>query len=112
MHSSALGTCVALALGAGSLAACYPKVGAAPSAVAPSALLAAQTRWPDATEASLEEGRRLFVSSCARCHGLPALDSATEADWPGVVKNMGPSAKLDDKQQELVLRFVLASRPR
>jgi len=93
------------------LAACgYPKAGAVPAPVTGDAAKAATTKWPDATEASLGEGRALFASKCNTCHEHPDVNAIAEGKWPEIVKEMGEKAKLDAKQSELVLRFVLAAR--
>lgn len=93
------------------LAACgYPKAGAVPPPVTGDAAKAATAKWPDATEASLAEGRELFVGKCNACHEHPDVNAITAGKWPEIVKEMGEKARLDAKQSDLVLRFVLAAR--
>ncbi len=93
------------------VAACgYPKGGAVPPPVTGDAVSVAAKKWPDATEASLAEGRALFASKCNACHDHPDVNAVAAAKWPEIAKEMGEKAKLDAKQSELVLRFVLAAQ--
>jgi hypothetical protein len=88
----------------------YPKAGTIPAVITPALVEQARVRWPDATEASLAEGRELFVTHCQKCHDLPDRHAVDEQRWPKILDKMAKKAKLDDRQHELVLRFILAER--
>jgi cytochrome c5 len=94
------------------LAACahYPKGGATPAPIGADLVQQAQTRWPDATEQSLAEGRELFVQRCQKCHDLPDRHAYDETRWPEILNEMAKKAKLDARQHESVLRFILVER--
>ena len=95
-----------LALAAG-LAACgggfppHAEVPAVPVATAGAA---------GATQTSVANGHDVFAANCNKCHEHPDVASETAAQWPGVIEEMGTKAKLDDKQKQDVLHFVLAAR--
>ena len=38
------------------------------------------------------------------------MASETDAEWPGIIEEMGEKAKLDARQKQDVLHFVLAAR--
>lgn len=94
-----------------SLLACgFPKSGAAPGPVSPATLEAAKSRWPDASEASLDAGRSLFLARCNGCHSYPDLASIPEAKWPSIMDEMAPKAKLNPEQKDVVLHYVTVAR--
>jgi len=90
--------------------AAYPKAGTVPGPVSPALVQQAQTRWPEATEQSLVQGRDLFVERCQRCHKLPDRRAISDERWPKILEVMAPRAKLDANQHRLVLEFILAER--
>ena len=93
------------------LAACgFPKTGVVLPPVEGPAAEAAATKWKGTTPEKLAEGRKLFSEKCNGCHNHPDVDAIPEAKWPGIVAEMREKAKLDEKQGESVLAFVLASR--
>lgn len=92
------------------LSGCGVTTGKAPGALSPSDVETARSRWPDASEASLERGHQTFLSSCDRCHGYPLLTAHSASDWPGIVKEMGENAKLDAKASDELLRYILVAR--
>jgi cytochrome c5 len=72
-----------------------------------------QSKWPDASQASLQHGRDLFTASCGKggfCHKLPTPKSRTVEQWNPIMVKMAKNAKLDDAQRESVLQFILAVR--
>jgi cytochrome c5 len=97
---------------AGLAAACgaHPKAGTIPLPIAAPLVEQARVRWPETTEADLAEGRELFVTRCNRCHDLPDRRAYDEQRWPRILDTMGPRAKLDRRQHQLVLRFILVER--
>jgi len=78
--------------------------------VTPGMVAAAQKRWPDSSEASLEEGRSLFTKKCKACHSLPNPKDHTPEEWTKVLPKMGKLAELDAAGRERVLRYVIAAR--
>lgn len=88
----------------------HPKAGTVPHPVSPELVQQAQTRFPAATEASLEQGRELFVSRCKKCHDLPDRRAYADDRWPKILDKMARKAKLDAEQHQLVLQFILAER--
>lgn len=91
------------------LAACYPKSAPPPAAPTGPQVDAAKAKVPDATEASLAEGRKVFVDHCNKCHDYPDLRAQSAADIAKNVRRMAKDkAKLDDAQTELVVRFAAA----
>lgn len=99
------GTVLALAAGCG-----YPKSGPAPGPITPAEVTLAASKWPSATESSLAEGRDLFIARCNGCHAYADLKKISEGEWPEIMKRMGKNAKLDAKQTEAVLEFVLVAQ--
>lgn len=68
----------------------------------------ARARWPDATRASLEHGRKLYVARCSGCHTLYAPTSRAAPRWAAIVEEMAPRAKLSPHEAELVTRYLVA----
>lgn len=73
----------------------------------------AQARWPEASVATLEAGRRLFADRCSGCHALRLPSEYPAARWPALLSQMEKEAKLAPEERELIERFVLtvAARP-
>lgn len=90
------------------LAAC---AGAVPELTADDASWAT-LRWPDASPATLADGRRLYLRRCAGCHQLyPPADFAPEA-WPAVLARMAAPAHLRPDEAAKIERYlVTAARP-
>ena len=99
------GTFLTVASGCG-----YPKSGPAPGPITPGEVTLAASKWPSATESSLTEGRDLFIARCNGCHDYADLKKIPEGQWPEIMKRMGKNAKLDAKQAEAVLEFVLVAQ--
>ncbi len=72
-------------------------------------LARARARWPDATAASLEHGRQLYVARCSGCHPLHPPGTQPAARWAEVLDQMAPRAKLSADERELVLRYLTAA---
>jgi len=92
-----------------SLACGFPKSGPVPGPVSAETVTAAKAKNLQASEATLTQGRELFVAKCNNCHGHPDVNYKTEAQWPEVVKRMSSKADLDQKQGDAVLQFILAN---
>jgi len=70
----------------------------------------AEARYPGIAVADILEGQKLYNSKCGRCHGLPEVESQTEAKWPEWMDDMAPKANMDDAQKEKTLKYILAAR--
>jgi cytochrome c2 len=63
--------------------------------------------------ASLEDlgnGRKLFVTRCTACHAIPRPAKESAGEWPPVLDRMSKRARLDSRQREQVLAYILAVR--
>lgn len=99
-----------IGLSLGLITACYPKSAPPPGVPTASAVTAAQARWPDTTEASLTEGRSLFIANCNKCHDYPDLHALDAQKLEHEVREMAhDKAHLNDVQTEQVVRFALTA---
>jgi len=71
--------------------------------------LVAQERWPEATVASLEAGRRLFVYRCSGCHRLHQPRERAPEVWPEVLDDMERGAHVTRAERELIERFLVTA---
>jgi mono/diheme cytochrome c family protein len=61
------------------------------------------------TDASfLVTGRGIYTRQCAACHA-PESVPAHAGEWPRIIAEMAPKAKLTPEQQRAVLAYVLAA---
>jgi hypothetical protein len=67
----------------------------------------AATQWPKATQASLEQGRSLYIQSCAGCHPLHRPVEKSPAEWPSILDTMAPRAGLKDAQRQLIEHYLV-----
>ncbi len=81
-----------------------------PPIVSPAMVKSAQSRSPEATQASLEAGRETYGTACKKCHALPKINKYSAEKWPGYVESMSKAAKLDETQTKQVMDYVLAAR--
>ncbi len=67
----------------------------------------ASQKYPGTTLADLTEGKSIFEHSCKKCHSLgkPFNNSAETVE--AVLPKMAKRAKLDTKQEALVLKYLL-----
>jgi cytochrome c5 len=70
-------------------------------------------KYPGATLADLQEGKRLFEANCDNCHKLKNPAKHTEAHWKKTVPRMAGKANkhgeaIDAKTQELITRYLVA----
>lgn len=66
--------------------------------------------YSDITLAELQQGHKLYIEKCGKCHKLFHPDSHSEAEWKKILPVMGKKAKLDQDQYRLVERYVYATR--
>lgn len=83
--------------------------GQPPPEVTPGLVVRARARWPEASEASLSQGRTTFLSHCGRCHDHPDPARHDEKEWTYYVREMSPRAQLDADEQRDMLRFLIAA---
>jgi hypothetical protein len=57
--------------------------------------------------ADLQQGHDLFVNYCGKCHKLPDPASRAADSWKKVMDVMGPKAKLDQTQSDLVFKYIV-----
>jgi hypothetical protein len=100
---TALRAIVLVVLGATAWLAC---AGSVPSVTDQHALVAAR-RWPGTTRADLELGRERYVNRCSSCHALFPPGRFPASTWHQMVGEMAKRAKLDARDQEVVLRYLL-----
>lgn len=67
----------------------------------------AKTLYPDATSASLEEGRAAFVADCSGCHNLPLPSEHAPEEWPEVVKLMAGRGHLSVHDRVLIEQYLV-----
>ena len=53
-----------------------------------------------------EQGRRLYMNACSRCHALYMPHSYFPDEWPYYVRKYGRKARLAKGQRDLVLRYL------
>jgi hypothetical protein len=86
---------------AGLLAGCMSTESIAP----PVSLLAAGNG-----AAELSRGRAIYLGSkCTSCHTAEPVAKYPAAEWPGIVREMSPKAKLGAEDESAVLAYVLAA---
>ena len=84
------------------------------AAIPPPLVTPAHVQWadatrPDATLASLDQGRTLLLRKCNDCHNTPAINLETPATWPGKIDEMGERAHLKPTDIELIKRYVVTA---
>ena len=80
-----------------------------PPLVTPAHVKWADATWPDATLASLDEGRTLLLRKCNDCHNTPTMSQETPAKWPDKIEEMGQRAHLKPTDIELIKRYVVTA---
>jgi len=71
----------------------------------------ANTTFPGASLASLNEGKMHYEQNCNKCHGLKKPASRTEAEWREIVPRMAKKAKVDANTENLILQYVVTMGP-
>ena len=94
------------------VASCSHKSGAAKATTSndgTAAVARGHAKWSDYTSAQYVNGQKIFRASCGSCHALPDPKAESAEKWPGIMKSMGPKAKLSAADQELVQRYLIAT---
>jgi len=54
----------------------------------------------------LQQGRRLYMNTCASCHNLHMPQEFTKKDWEPLLNKMQKRARIDDSQKELIAAYL------
>lgn len=100
----------AVVLSALALVACARRL---PPPVTPTDVAWAQERWPDATRAELEHGRKLLLSKCGgSCHRPPMPADQPPEAWPEHVADMAERSGLTAQTRATLERYLITlARP-
>lgn len=60
--------------------------------------------------ATLEDGRRTYVTACTACHNADPVTKYSADEWREIVSRMGGRAKLDAARQSALLSYLVAAR--
>lgn len=55
----------------------------------------------------LAEGKALFESNCAKCHGLYDAKDFTAEQWSPIMLNMQKKAKISDEEREKIYAYLI-----
>jgi hypothetical protein len=70
----------------------------------------AGSRWPGVTSLTLNEGRQKYIEKCASCHSLYVPSHFTEEQWTRTMKDMRVKAHLTQEENDLIVKFIFATR--
>jgi hypothetical protein len=77
--------------------------------VTPDQVRVAAARFPGSSHETLEKGRLLTLSHCARCHRAFEPAEFRADAWPGLVGEMRKGAGLDDEEEALIVRYLVSA---
>jgi mono/diheme cytochrome c family protein len=60
------------------------------------------------SDAQLTRGRRLYLTTCVRCHAPEPVAKYTQAEWAGIMPEMIEDSKLSAADAAAVTRYVQA----
>jgi len=64
-----------------------------------------------ASVSAYQEGREIYVSRCAKCHGVKSVRAFAAEDWASrIMPAEAKKAKLTPEEKQSVLAYVLAAR--
>lgn len=69
----------------------------------------AASKFPGATLASLQEGKKLYEDNCGKCHGLKKNTWGTEAQWKEIIPPMADKAEIGEQQENLITQYLLTA---
>ncbi len=58
--------------------------------------------------ASLQKGRVIYITRCAKCHSVEPVKKYTRSDWDNILPKMAVKTKLTTADDALVRAYVLA----
>lgn len=76
--------------------------------VGPQLLAVAESRGHDG--ATLERGRRIYVTKCAACHSIEPIGRYSAEQWRALLPDMVAQTKLDAKETADVEAYLLTAR--
>ena len=56
--------------------------------------------------ALISTGQKVYENNCGKCHDLKKTTDFTQDRWVGIVRWMGPKAKLTEEEKTQVLAYV------
>jgi len=59
--------------------------------------------------ASLDRGRRIYITKCAKCHSVEPVHRYSRAQWNDILPDMAEETMLDDTERRDVERYVYAA---
>lgn len=60
--------------------------------------------------ATLELGREIYLSECARCHSVEPIDRYSADRWRGILPRMSLETNLDERETDAVETYVTLAR--
>ncbi len=75
--------------------------------VGPDFLVVAAQRGMEPT--TLEAGRQLYITDCARCHSVEPISRYSAARWRQILPRMARETKLDDSEKAAVEAYVMTA---
>ncbi len=73
----------------------------------PVAMLGAVTGGSSAGQ--LEQGRRIYLTKCTKCHAAEPVRAFSEAEWRALLPEMAEDTKLTAGEEAAVLAYVVAA---
>ncbi len=61
---------------------------------------------PQLSIQSLRQSRTLYIQKCSGCHSLYLPERYSVTEWRGIMRTMGPKAKLNSNEDEKILKYV------
>lgn len=55
---------------------------------------------------AVTEGKNIYTTKCARCHGPKKVDDWTVQEWIPIIDRMAPKARLDASEKANVTAYV------
>ena len=59
---------------------------------------------------TLKRGRFIYVTDCARCHGIEPIQRYSTERWRAIVWDMADDARLDRMERDALEAYVVAAR--
>ncbi len=54
-------------------------------------------------------GKAIYEAKCGKCHKLYNVSDYSKEQWPNILEQMQPKAKITDDQKAQVLDYIVAS---
>lgn len=64
---------------------------------------------PGVDAASLERGRRIYITKCAKCHSVEPVHRYTRGEWDEILPDMAAESMLDASEHRDVEHYVYAA---